>query len=687
MGSKGKAFGQAEIVVDASGERSKAGKRFVQLTQLSLAGMRFWAWAWAVLCFLLCGRPDRVKIAREILVLRVATKSCFVLLKTCCFLEAVKGRPRTTHRSYAEVELLSGLAELLMPGEPIGELFRDFPVEPSDAWGSRWLCPDITAFGVLKEEDAALFVEYDGHPRHYEEQGQEADERKTEALLEYAPPGSCILRVGHSARDLRRTWNSKQVVVDTWPAGQERSLMHVVREVVQALLGDWGDVLRKDVCEHLCTFVETEASPGPHQASKFTSEAVFTGDVETKKTNVIAFLEQELKFSKKGIRALARKFPRIWGISIEGKLKPLAAWFTEVGLSPTQVAKVVAGFPRVLGYSIDGNLKPTVGWLEDVGLSREQVAKVVAGFPAVLGCSIEANLKPTVAWLEDVGLSRQQAAKVVAGFPAVLGCSIDDNLKPTVAWLGESGLSRVQVAKVVARHPAVLSYSIDGNLKPTVAWLEDVGLSRKQVSKVVATHPQVLGYSIDGNLKPTVAWLEDVGLSREQVAKVVATHPQVLGYSIDGNLKPTLACLEAVGLSRKQVAEVVAGFPQVLGLSIDGSLKPTVAWLEDVGLSRQQVSKVVSNKPQVFGYSIENNLSRKHILLQQFFSKEDICSMIVYLPPMLGLSYTRLLHRLKVLQEYDCLCKLARVMALTDAKFTRRFPCIVSRHCASEIIS
>ena len=474
-----------------------------------------------------------------------------------------KGRPRTVHRSYAEVELLSRLAELLMPGEPIGELFRDFPVEPSDAWGVRWLCPDVAAFGVLKDEDAALFIEYDGYHGHYDAGGQEGDERKTKALLDYAPPGSCVLRIGHAARELRRTKNSKEVVVDKWSAGQGRTLMHVVRQGAQALLDNWGNVLRKDVREHLCKFVETEPSPDLHQASKFASEAVLTSDIDTKKRRVIAFLEKDLKFSKIGIQALARKFPRIWGISV---------------------------------------MKPTVAWLEDVGLSRQQVAKVVAGYPQVLGCSIEANLKPTVAWLEDVGLSRQQVAKVVAGFPSVLG------------------------------------YSIDGNLKPTVAWLEDVGLSRQQVAKVVAGFPSVLGYSIDGNLKPTVAWLEDVGLSRQQVAKVVA------------------------------------GFPSVLGCSIDGNLKPTVAWLEDVGLSRKQVAKIVSLKPQVFGYSIANNLSKKLFLLQQRFSKEDVCSMIAYLPPLLGFSYARLCHRLNVLHEYDCLCKLARVMVLTDAKFARRFP-------------
>ncbi|CAE7201819.1 MTERF4 [Symbiodinium sp. CCMP2456] len=584
-----------------------------------------------------------------------------------------KGRPRTTHRSFAEVELLSRLAQLLMPGEPIGELFRDFPVEPSDSWGSRWLCPDITAFGVLKQEDAALFVEYDGYHGHYDARGLEADERKTIALLAYAPKGSYVLRLGHAARDMPRTKNSMEVVVGTWSAGKERTLMHVVRQVSQALLGSWGNVLRKDVCEHLQSFRSTEASPDLHLACKYTGEAVLTSAVEIRKTNVIAFLEEKLQFSEVGISRLASRSQKIWGMSIESNLKPKVAWLEDVGLSRRQVAKVVAVFPQVLGCSTEGNLKPTVAWLEDVGLSRTQVAKVVAGSPQVLGCSIDDNLKPTVAWLEAVGLSREQVAKVVVGSPQVLGCSIEGNLKLTVAWLQDVGLSRGQVAKVVAVFPQVLGCSIGGNLKPTVAWLEDVGLSRTQVAKVVAGYPRVLGCSVDGNLKPTVAWLEDVGLSREQVAKVVAVFPQVLGCSTEGNLKPTVAWLGDVGLSRTQVAKVVAVFPQVLGCSTEGNLKPTVAWLEDVGLSRAQVAKVICQKPQVLGYSIEKNLSLKVSLLQQFYSKEQICSMIVCQPAMLGYRYARMLSRLKVLQQHGCLCKLAQVIALTDAKFYRRF--------------
>ncbi|CAE7201793.1 MTERF5 [Symbiodinium sp. CCMP2456] len=368
---------------------------------------------------------------------------CFALgLAACGPVWWRKGRPRTMHRSYAEVELLSRMAELLMPGEPIGELFRDFPVEPSDSWGSRWLCPGITAFGMLKDEDAALFVEYDGHPRHYDERGQEKDER---------------LRIGHAARELRWTKNSREVVIDTWSAGQERTLIHVVRQVAQALLGNWGNVLRKEVCQHLRRFGAAEPVPDLDQASKFTSKAVLTSDIETKKTNVTAFLEQELKFSTKGVRALARKFPRIWGISIE-RLKSTVALLEDVGLSRKQVAKVVAGLPALLGCSIDGNLKPTLAWLEDVGLSRQQVAKVVAGFPQLLGCSIDGNLKVTVAWLEDdVGLTRVQVAKVVAAFPQVLGCSIDNNLLRK-HFLLQQFYSQEQICSMVVYHPAMLGY-------------------------------------------------------------------------------------------------------------------------------------------------------------------------------------------------------------------------------------
>ncbi|CAE7271822.1 MTERF5 [Symbiodinium sp. CCMP2592] len=440
------------------------------------------------------------------------------------------GRARTLHRSYAEVELLSRLAEVLMPGQNIRELFRDFPVEPSEKWGSRWLCPDITAYGVLKQEDAALFVEYDGHYRHYCPQGQSADERKTNALLEYAPGGSRVLRIRHAERSLSRMDSSMQVTVNAWRAGHTPSLSHVLCQTVGHLLNDHHHVFRPDVCKRLHAVHKAEMHANFPEACKFASQAIFTGASEINKANVLRFLEEDLELPTATTIAVATKFARISGTCIDGTLKATAARLEDVGLSRAEVAKVVARCPQVLGYSIEANLKPTVAWIEDVGLSRAQAAKVVARHPRVLGYSIEANLKPTVAWLEDVGVSRAQVAKVVAACPQVLCYSIEANLKPTVAWLEDVGLSRAQAAKVVARHPRVLGYSIEANLKPTVAWLVRAGLSRKQVAKAVANFPALLSYSIDRNLSPKLALLQQL-FSDGAIGNLIAYHPPLLGYS------------------------------------------------------------------------------------------------------------------------------------------------------------
>ncbi|CAE7423337.1 unnamed protein product [Symbiodinium microadriaticum] len=417
------------------------------------------------------------------------------------------GRRRMVHRSYAEVELLSRLGELLKPGESIQELFRDFPVEPSRKWGSQWLCPDIAALGVLKEEHAALFIEYDGYYLHSSAQGAQRDERKTEALLHYAPPGSCVLRIGHVSRGLNRAENTSQATISMWRACHEPSLMRAVRQSAVALLTGFENRLGNDVRELLHVTGIGRANSDFHQARKFAAEAVLTKDMGAKKASMISGLKGHLVLSDKSVKALGSKRSKLWGCSVEKTLKPKVAWLEEVGLSREQVAKVVARFPQILGCGVETNLKPKMAWLEEVGLSRKQVANVVASFPAVIGCSLEANLKPTVAWLEEVGLSRKQVAKVVARYPSVLGCSIEDNLKPTVAWLEHAGMRREQVAKVVAGFPSFLGCSIEDNLKPTVAWLEQVGLHREEVAKVVASCPQLLGYSVKNNLSQKLALL------------------------------------------------------------------------------------------------------------------------------------------------------------------------------------
>ncbi|OLP98525.1 Cysteine synthase [Symbiodinium microadriaticum] len=585
------------------------------------------------------------------------------------------GRARQRIGSMAEAELLSHIAVLLQPEEPIEELFRDFRVDQSEGWSRSILSPDLTVYGALQAEEAALFLEYDGYFRHLSPKGIAADSRKNKALLDFDPNGSHVLRIAHAHRGMELSCEMGEVVVDVWQLGHEASLIKALRQVAMFLLSQQGSALQPDLRARLHAFAETPGRRGMHAAVEFTERTVANHELEfdpvplrellqsqlalspsqaeelfaecpalsrcrneNKLQHTMQFLE-DLGLEKAQVAKVVVRYQPVLGCRIEENLKPTVRWLRDLRLSKADVAKVVARSPQVLGYSIEENLKPTVQWLRDLGLSKADVAKVVARFPQTLGYSIEENLKPTVQWLRDLGLSKADVAKVIARFPQVLGYSIEENLKPTVQWLRDLGLSKADVTKVVARFPQALGYSIEENLKPTVRWLGDLRLSKTEVAKVISRSPQVLGCSIEENLKPTVRWIRDLGLSKAEVAKVVLRSPPILGCGIEENLKPTVQWLRDLGLSKAEVTKVIVRFPAVLGYSIKENLKPTVRWLRDVGLSKADVAKVVARFPQALGYSIEENLKPTVRWFRDLrLSKAEVAKVVARLPQVLGFS-------------------------------------------------
>ena len=554
-----------------------------------------------------------------------------------------------------------------MPKTPIEELFRSFP--SPDGWNGHYLEPDLTAYGVLKDPNAALFVEYDGYWRHGEREGRSRDQSKNDALLAYGPPGSCVLRISHTdSRGLKDQLVGIQV--STWQSCCRASLERTLTDMLKQISGG----LEKVLCPRVTNRFDLEASKGSVRVSARTDRFVQKA-IAVKGGNTSEEISDHLGaegFSKKEIELMIER-ASLSGTSIERALQPRIKWLLSKGLKHAEVVKAIATCPHLLVYSIEKNLKPTVQWFLDIGLSQAQVVKVIAGFPQSLGLSIEENLKPTVQWFLDIGLSQAQVVKAIATHPQVLGYSIEENLKPTVQWFLDIGLSQAQVVKVIAGFPQSLGYSIEENLKPTVQWFLDIGLSQAQVVKVIAMKPQLLGLSIEENLKPTVQWFLDIGLSQPQVVKVIAGFPQSLGYSIEENLKPTVQWFLDFGLSQAQVVKVIARCPQSLGYSIEENLKPTVQWFLDFGLSQAQVVKVIATHPQVLGYSIEENLKPKQALLEDAFGRSEAATLISKDPRIFSYSYERLDTRLTVLVERNETHLLTSAMRLTEATFARRF--------------
>eukprot|EP00438_Fugacium_kawagutii_P031476 Skav222645 [mRNA] locus=scaffold10:444608:446644:- [translate_table: standard] len=613
-----------------------------------------------------------------------------------------QGWPRERAGSVAEAELLAPLGELLMPGMPVGEMFRSF--KSPEGWGGNYLEPDLSAYGLLKNKRAALFVEYDGYYLHGRTEGVERDQLKNAALLAFGPAGSYVIRINHRNKCLMEE-NVLWVSVNTWRRGDQNALAKVLRNVLEQTVCELQGAFDSRVAEGLLWQVEKEVLFISKSASHF-RDAVASMISGSNVEEIHHFLKVE-GFEQMEIQRMQAS-ALVGGISIEGKLKPKLRWLLELGLAKSQVAKAVASHPSILGYSIEQNSKPTVQWMLELGLTKTQVGKAVASFPQILGCSIEQNLKPTVQWMLELGLTKTQVGKAVASFPPILGCSIEKKLKPTVQWMLELGLTKTQVAKAVASYPQILGYNIEQNLIPTVHWMLELGLTKSQVAKAAAKSPQILGCSIEQNLKPTVQWMHELGLTKIQVAKAVASFPQILGLSVEQNLKLTVQWMLELGLTKSQVAKAVATNPRLLSYSIEQNLKPTVQWmlklglnesqvakavatspilglsvqqnlnrkvqwLAELGLTKSQVVKVIVDFPQILGLSIEENLASKMKLLKSYFSHTDSAQLLAKWPVILGYSRQRLEKRLTVLSEQNRLGGLISAMSLTEEAFHKRY--------------
>ncbi|CAJ1344134.1 unnamed protein product, partial [Effrenium voratum] len=372
------------------------------------------------------------------------------------------------------------------------ELFRRFP--SPENWGGHYLEPDLAMHGVLRDPEAALFVEYDGYWRHAEEEGIALDAAKNAALLAYAPEGSYVVRINHAAlKDVRPQDNVLWLTVSTWRSGDDSSLLAMLEELTHQISAGLQCVLRRSIKRRLTRGTGPESGALSIRARDFASSEATQGNSTEEIRRFVAMRGYDIE-------------EHCWNtvlvsLSIEEQLDPMLLWLEGRGFSKMQLAKLLANKPHMFRSSIEDTLKPRADWLLSLGLSQAQLAKVVAAFPSILGFSIEQNLQPTTDWILGLGLSQAQLAKVVAGHPKILGLSIEQNLRPTADWIRGLGLSQAQLAKVVADHPHILSYSVEQNLKLKLELLS-MESSELAVLELIAKCPRVFSYSYQRLTKP-----------------------------------------------------------------------------------------------------------------------------------------------------------------------------------------
>ncbi|CAE7843369.1 unnamed protein product [Symbiodinium microadriaticum] len=288
------------------------------------------------------------------------------------------GRPRKRLGSAAEAELLSHLAVLLLPEEPIGELFRDFPVKQPGNWGKSHLSPDLSVYGALKKKDAAVFLEYDGYYRHHTPQGIAADIRKSEALLRQAPNGSQVLRISHAQRGWDLACHTSEVIVDPWQSARPKSLAKALRQIVQFVRTNWGSTLQTSVNVRLQDFLDSPADSFCMPAVEFTRKVAATGDCDPSQLH--DFLREQLNMTASQSENLTGKHPALKCRSVESECRPIVQWL--------RVARTVVNNPSMFGFCIESNLALKIVLLQQF-VTPEHLPGFIAQYPVILNFSYE----------------------------------------------------------------------------------------------------------------------------------------------------------------------------------------------------------------------------------------------------------------------------------------------------------
>ena len=157
----------------------------------------------------------------------------------------------------------------------------------------------------------------------------------------------------------------------------------------------------------------------------------------------------------------------------------------QLGLSESELKKVVLRQPAIMSCSFEGNIKPTLDALQvQLGLSESELKKVVLLLPAIMGCSFEGNIKPTLDALQaQLGLSESELKKVVLHQPSIMSCSVESTLIPNLAFwrtcFGDELTEAEVAAKVMGPNgPRQLAQS-HGRLQSRAALFDARGIARQ----------------------------------------------------------------------------------------------------------------------------------------------------------------------------------------------------------------
>ncbi|XBH75675.1 hypothetical protein VPH35_102415 [Triticum aestivum] len=247
-------------------------------------------------------------------------------------------------------------------------------------------------------------------------------------------------------------------------------------------------------------------------------------------------------------------------------------------LSGADVAAVVAKDPRFLCAKVETTLAPIVDGLTGLGLSHSEIARLVSLAPCKLS---HRSVVSKVEYYLPLFGSIDNLLRPLKHGSGFLGSHLERVVKPNVNLLAECGLAVCDIAKLFIREPRMISAK-PGRVLAMVACTERLGVPRgsgmfRQALHTVSCFSEdKIAAKVD-YLKRTLRW------SDTEVGIAVSKAPVLLTRSNGVLQRMSDFLISEVGLEPAYIARR----PAMLTYSLEGRLRPryyVMRFLKESGL-------------------------------------------------------------------------------------------------------
>ncbi|XP_071720023.1 transcription termination factor MTERF15, mitochondrial-like [Rutidosis leptorrhynchoides] len=176
-------------------------------------------------------------------------------------------------------------------------------------------------------------------------------------------------------------------------------------------------------------------------------------------------------------------------LTIKSSDKPdsVIQFFKDQGFTEKQTLHLIHKFPVALSCNPEKNLLPKFEFLTSIGLSSSDIVKLLTARPKSLGRSLKNHLEPTFKILKDLLQSNDRTLIAIRRCAWVLDWDFQGNLIPNMQLLRDVGVPGAKMLYVLTYQPRDFLVSTD-QFKKAVEEVMDMGFDPMKTHFMLAVH-------------------------------------------------------------------------------------------------------------------------------------------------------------------------------------------------------